>query len=220
MSFVFINTVKKLQPKTVIMENVEGIMLGEAWKYVQQIYSDFKSAGYKVKHWLLKGEEMGVPQTRHRVFFIAVRNDVDFDLESLDMEFNYVPIRYKEIKEGAGEEINKNTILYHWLCKSNENDKRISDTIVRHGEKEKLFNHRICWNDNVMQTVASAGEIFRGDEKTRVSVEDIIHAQTFPEDYNFISKTYKDVVYICGMSVPPIMIKRIVTKLIERGLYK
>ena len=26
-----------------------------------------------MKHWLLKGEEMGVPQTRHRVFFIAVR---------------------------------------------------------------------------------------------------------------------------------------------------
>ena len=32
--FVFIETVAKLKPKVAIMENVEGLMLGNAWKYV------------------------------------------------------------------------------------------------------------------------------------------------------------------------------------------
>ena len=76
LSFVFIETVAKLQPKCVIMENVEGLLLGEAWGYVQEIYRQFKAIGYEVGHWLLKGEQMGVPQKRHRVFFIALRNDV------------------------------------------------------------------------------------------------------------------------------------------------
>lgn len=63
------------------------------------------------------------------------------------------------------------------------------------------------------------GEILRGTEKTRISVEDIIHSQTFPEDYMFNERTFKEVVYTCGMSVPPIMIKRIVTRLIESGVF-
>ena len=76
-------------------------------------------------------------------------------------------------------------------------------------------NHEI-----IMQTVAGAGEILRGEEKTRVSVEDIIHSQTFPEDYIFNERTFKEVSYICGMSVPPVMIKRIVTRLIEKGVFE
>lgn len=76
LSFVFIETVAKLKPKVMIMENVEGLLLGEAWGYVQRIYKELKDIGYEVGHWLLKGEKMGVPQTRHRVFFIALRNDV------------------------------------------------------------------------------------------------------------------------------------------------
>ena len=219
LSFVFIETVAKLKPRCVIMENVEGLLLGEAWSYVQEIYRQLKTIGYQVKHWLCKGENMGVPQTRHRVFFIAVRNDVEYDLADLDMSFNYEPVTYGEIKDGVGESLNQNTVIYQWLQKAEPGDKRISDTIVRCGEKEKLFNHRLCWTENIMQTIASAGEILRGEEKTRVSVEDIIHGQTFPEDYDFGERTFKSVVYICGMSVPPVMIKRIVQRLIEAGLF-
>lgn len=76
LSFVFIETVAKLKPKCVIMENVEGLIKGEAWSYVQEIYKQLNDNGYEVGHWLLKGELMGVPQTRHRVFFIALRNDI------------------------------------------------------------------------------------------------------------------------------------------------
>ena len=79
-----------------IMENVEGLLLGEAWTYVQRIYKELKAAGYQVKHWLCKGEHMGIPQKRHRVFFVALRNDIAFDLESLDMSFNYEPVTYGE----------------------------------------------------------------------------------------------------------------------------
>ena len=76
LSFVFIETVAKLRPKVMIMENVEGLIKGEAWSYVQKIYKQLNDIGYEVGHWLLKGENMGIPQTRHRVFFIALRDDI------------------------------------------------------------------------------------------------------------------------------------------------
>lgn len=219
LSFIFIDTVKKLKPKVVIIENVEGLILGEAFPYVQRIYKEIDEAGYKVHHWLLKGELMGIPQTRHRVFFVACRNDIAIEPSDLDMCFNYEQIQYKEIKAGIGEPLNEDTEIYKWLSKATPEDKRIGDTVARCGEKEKLFNHRICWPDRVVQTIASAGEVLRGEEKTRVSVEELINAQTFPQDYEFPTRDFKTVSYMCGMSVPPVMMKRIVQRLIEQGVF-
>ena len=219
LSFVFIDTVRKLHPRVVIMENVEGLILGEAFAYVQRIYKEFADAGYFVHHWLLKGEDMGIPQTRHRVFFVACRADLEIDPSWLDMSFNYERVPYGSIKNGIGESLNPNTEICKWLLLAKPEDKRISDTIVRHGEREKLFNHRICWSNNVVQTIAGGGEILRGEEKTRISVEDIVSAQTFPQDYIFPKRDFNTAVYICGMSVPPVMMKRVVTRLIEQGVF-
>lgn len=219
LSFVFIETATKLKPKCVIMENVEGLLLGEAWAYVQEIYRQFADIGYQVKHWLCKGEHMGIPQTRHRVFFIAVRNDVVFDLDYLDMSFNYEPVPYGVIKEGEGTPLNKDTLTYKTLCQATHDDLRLADVLVRLGEKERMFGSKIAWEENVLQTLTAKLEYIRGNEKERISIEDIIHAQTFPEDYDFITKTFTNVAYICGMSVPPVMIKRIVQRLIENGVF-
>ena len=219
LSFIFIETVNKLKPKVVIMENVEGLILGNAWNYVQAIYKQFKEIGYSLKHWLLKGEQMGIPQSRHRVFFIALRNDINFNLEKLDMSFNYFPITYGEIKEGEGIQINHNTQLYRMLTLATKDDLRIGDVFVRLGEKEKCFGSKIAWEHNVLQTLTAKLEYLRGEEKERISIQDIIHAQTFPEDYDFMSDSWSDVSYICGMSVPPIMIKRIVNRLLESGIF-
>ena len=219
LSFVFIETVAKLQPKTVIMENVEGLIKGEAWSCVQKIYKQFHDIGYRVKHWLLKGQYMGVPQTRHRVFFIAVRNDIAFDLDGLDMSFNYEPITYGEIKEGDGIPMRKDTQAYRMLCQATHDDLRIGDIFIRLGEKERCFNTKIAWEEKVLQTIPAKCDYYRGVEKERISNMDVIHSQTFPEDYDFMSESYHDVTYICGMSVPPIMIKRIVKRLTESGLF-
>ena len=219
LSFVFIETVAKLKPKCMVMENVEGLLLGDAWSYVQRIYKELNAIGYRVKHWLCKGEYMGIPQTRHRVFFIALRNDIDFDLEKLDMYFNYKQITYGEIKEGKGKPINKDTQLYRMLCQATHDDLRIGDVFARLGEKEKCFGAKIAWEHNVLQTLTAKLDYSRGVEKERISEMDIIHAQTFPEDYDFMSASWNDVAYICGMSVPPVMIKRIVTRLIDSGVF-
>lgn len=219
LSFVFIETVRKLRPKVVIMENVEGLLLGEAWGYVKRIYENLEAAGYEVNHWLLKGEYMGVPQTRHRVFFIATRDDVNINPRNIDLSFNYKPITYRQIISGDGVPINQETQTYKMLQIAQQLEKCIGDVLERIGENRRCFNDKIVWHDDVMPTVRASFSCYRGEEKTKVSIDDIIHAQTFPEDYNFNPRNYSQVGYICGMSVPPIMIKRIVTRLIEQGVF-
>lgn len=219
LSFIFIDTVKKLRPKTVIMENVEGLLLGEAWTYVQRIYKEFKEAGYQLKHWLCKGEYMGIPQTRHRVFFVAVRNDINFDLQNVDMSFNYEPITYGEIKDGELKKMGKDTKFYSIASQANDTDKSIADTRIRLGEKGSAYQTYYIRDYMVLPTQRSKPDVIDLNEIAYVSKETIRNAQTFPQDYDFVNDTYSNVGYICGMSVPPVMIKRIVERLIESGLY-
>lgn len=209
LSFVFIETVAKLMPKVVIMENVEGLMLGEAWKYVQKIYKQLDAIGYKCKHWLLKGEKMGVPQTRHRVFFVATR--LDFDLDKLDMQFNYEEIAFGKVKEGVGAPAK----CIDLLNKAKPTDKCLADILQREERRNSRFNEMIVFDDKICPTIHGHG-FYRGEEKTKFSMEDYRNCQTFPRDYNWLDAQPS---YICGMSVPPIMIKRIVTRLIESGLF-
>ena len=219
LSFVFIETVKKLKPKTVIMENVEGLLLGEAFEYVRNIYTHMRTAGYRMHHWLLKGENMGVPQKRHRVFFVAVRNDLNIDPLELDMTFNYEPVPFGLVRTKNGIPFRHETEAKKWLDLSLPCDKRLADVVIRHGLPEKLFTHKIYQDHNVAQTLAAAGDYYRGFDKTKISAMDCVSVQTFPQDFDFLTDNPTFTQYICGMSVPPIMIKRIVTRLIEQGVY-
>jgi DNA (cytosine-5)-methyltransferase 1 len=221
LSFVFIETANKLRPKVVIMENVEGLLKGEAWSYVQRIYKGLHDAGYRLKHWLLKGQHMGVPQKRQRVFFVAVRNDVDFDLETLDMSFNYEPITYGEIKDGIGKALNdKYKIVFDHLEYGEKDLVSAWNRVHNPGKPEKRmwFNAIVSYDNEVMQTVAGDhGRLFDYSNKAQVCHKSIANASTFPQDYDFCGEK---IPYICGMSVPPIMIKRIVTRLIESGVFE
>lgn len=201
LSFVFIDTVAKLKPKVVIMENVEGLIKGEAWSYVQRIHKQLNDVGYQVKHWLLKGENMGIPQARHRVFFIALRNDVEYNLDKLDMVFNYEPITYGEIKEGELKPIGKDTTFYKIAAQAMPQDKSIADTRIRQGQKGSAFQTYYIRPDDVMPTQRAKPDLIDLEHIAYVSKETIRNAQTFPRDYKFIPDTYSNVGYICGMSV-------------------
>lgn len=214
LSFIFIETVAKLRPKVMIMENVEGLIKGEAWTYVQKIYKQLSQIGYKTRHWLLKGEYMGVPQARHRVFFIALRDDVNYDLMDLDMSFNYKPIKFKEIRSRMRIETSES--VKELIGKAIPiKDKTLADVLIRTEGRNSRFNECIVWDENICPTIHNHGH-YRGDDVSKFTREDFIHAQSFPEDYE---EGNQSIAYICGMSVPPIMIKRIMQRLIEKGLF-
>ena len=196
------------------MENVEGILLGNAIEYSREIYRKLNAIGYKVMHKLLKGEQMGVPQTRHRVFFIATQND--FDFENLDLNFNYEKIPYNVIKFGGAYFRKTQKALIAKKVKESETDLR--SAMKREKGRKSYFSEKVVWGKNVCPTLTSGGsEIWIENTGTHLNDNETINIQTFPQDYDFCGQNVK---YICGMSVPPIMIKRIVTRLIESGIFK
>lgn len=71
-----------------------------------------------------------------------------------------------------------------------------------------------------MPTLRSKSDVIDLSDLGYISWQTIRNSQTFPYDYDFCPNNITKVGYVCGMSVPPIMIKRIVTRLIEKGVLK
>jgi len=193
--FDFIDLAKKLQPKIVVAENVKGLLLGNAKKYVIEIYKQFESAGYYCQHFLLDASKMGVPQRRERVFFIALRKDLaEPYLYQKDM-FTIMPELKMEFKE---REIPIKIFL---------------DTI----KKSEFANYSLNRFGDIMLDIESpsrtlATDINRYwiDENNLISRNMILRISSFPLDYEFVSSNAQ---YLCGMSVPPVMMANIATEI-------
>ena len=77
--FEFARIVKGLQPKVFTAENVAGLVKGSAKGYFKEILKELKNCGYKVEAKVLDARYLGVPQTRTRLFFYGIRNDINVE---------------------------------------------------------------------------------------------------------------------------------------------
>lgn len=204
--FEFIKLAKILKPKIIVAENVKGLVMGNARGYVNLIIKELESAGYRTQIFLLNAAKMGVPQRRERVFFISTREELNF--KKLKLEFNERPIKYSEFKDVDYKPLNKDTLAYERWNKRIASDVKLSDTIER-TEKGKIscFNTQYLKDERTPATIAAGGSPpIRYDVPGYASDKDIITIQSFPQDFDFMGTSVQ---YICGMSVPPIMMKKL-----------
>ena len=203
--FEYIRTINKLRPKVALLENVKGIILGNAKAYAKKLKTDFETAGYKVQVFILNAATMGVPQKRERVFFIGLRKDIN--LFPLKLEFNEAPIPFNIIS--------KQTVCEGWefklfpshfdlfdLCKPGKNLSTVHP-------KKKFFSTQKANGFDVLNTITADdgnGRMLHFSEKRYLNNQEYILAGTFPQDFNFNKIQPK---YIIGMSVPPVMTAQI-----------
>lgn len=82
----YVRFVKYYKPKFFVMENVKGIltMKTDSKENVKDIIlKEFKDIGYNVDIHILNAAEFGVPQKRERVFFIGIRNDIEYNKDKI-----------------------------------------------------------------------------------------------------------------------------------------
>lgn len=72
---------KVLQPKFFFAENVGGLRNANEGKALSKILSEFAGLGYKLTAHYYKFEEYGVPQSRHRIIIIGLRNDLGLEFK-------------------------------------------------------------------------------------------------------------------------------------------
>lgn len=198
--FVYIETIAKLKPKVCILENVKGIIQGNAKYYSKQIVAKMQAAGYRVQVFALNAASMGVPQKRERVFFIGLRND--FDLPNLQLKFYEKPVPFGRVFDKAETKKDLTDIQFVLWKKQKPSDKNLAD--VR-GTANGFTDNLVGLND-VCPTIISGGKFICKDFPRWFNDSEYCSCGTFPQDYNFGGIEPK---YLIGMSVPPVMTAQI-----------
>ena len=109
--FVYCDTIAKLKPKVFLLENVKGIIQGNAKWYSKEIVRRMEVNGYAVQVFCLNAASMGVPQKRERVFFIGHRKELG--LPKLKLEFDERAVTFGVVEDVSdNEEKQKNTKGY------------------------------------------------------------------------------------------------------------
>lgn len=213
--FFFIEVAKRLQPKVIIAENVKGLVLGSARGWVNAILKAFDEASYSVQLFLLNSATMGVPQKRERVFFVAHRKDLDYG--KIDLRFTSAPIPFSEVREKVGRPLPVGSTLERLMKYRRPTDRSVSDVKKRVTKKTSGFTSPINHDNEPAGTITAGGDMLRMCDGMRMSDRDIINCQTFPQDYDFLDR---GVQYVCGMSVPPVMMAKIAEQVFKQWLNK
>lgn len=217
-----IEVLKEHNPDWFVAENVSGIRSAGSGDF-KIILDDMRTAGYKLNVHLYKAEQYGVPQTRHRVIIVGIRND-------LAKKYQYKvpdPLIYKS------EDVSSRTALANIPQDSPNNEiRKLAKKVVKRlsyinpGEniwqaEERLGKKfpeelRIQTKTKISQiyrkldpdkpaytvTAAGGGGTFMYHWTDReLTNRERARIQTFPDNYKFVGN-YSSVRKQIGMAVP------------------
>lgn len=201
------------QPRIVIGENVSYLSKLNSGNCLNQIFTDFESAGYHFDLWSLYAPDYGVPQSRKRLIFIGVRNDIHgFPVKPIPTHSNsYITIsKALSDLEDIVDETVPNQSQYFVATKA-QNGGGQGDNV---NSPDKVS---FCIRAN------SRGRIqFHYKLDRRLTVRECARLQTFPDEFVFQFTTQRNLTLI-GNAVPPVLAHAIGTsvanflKAIDKG---
>ncbi len=199
--FVYVETINKLRPKVAILENVKGMIAGNAKAYTKEVVRRLKAYGYDVQVFLLNAATMGVPQKRERVFFVCSRKELGFKKLKLDFKEDVVP--FKEIRDKEDLATIEHTKVSD-LWEKTKDGKAFSTAHL----KGYFFNDNKARGTSPISTITADKGHGTWDYKIKrmLNSSELKKAGTYPTDYNFKTIQPK---YLIGMSVPPVMMAQI-----------
>lgn len=207
--FEFIKVADLLKPKVVVAENVTGMLKGQAKGYIDMIAKNFQTTGYNVQLFHLNAAFMGVPQKRNRVFFVAIRKDIN---KKINLSFDFKPITFSYCRDKDAPK----TVLppfYKVLAYWSSGEQKLETAYKKATGKSGYFGYTIAENSITPSCQTASVKAVVMPDKRYVSDKEIQTIQTFPQDYDFLNA---DAQYVCGMSVPPIMMKYISQAIAEQ----
>ena len=237
--FEFLRIAEDIKPKVIIAENVKGLTVGEAKEYFNKIQNGFENIGYDVVAKVLDSRFFGISQTRTRVFFIGVRNDITkksglnfmtigniFPKELPDL----VPL--KDVLVGL--EYDEEEVKYLTEKFSNTAYWKQTGSIMPVNPKKVLtggdyhpkghhFNLKRVSQFAPAPTLTAMGSndttagAFHWEEPRKLTLGELKRIQSLPDDFKLTGKWNQKSERI-GRMVPPFMMKIIASSVYEKVL--
>lgn len=209
--FEYIRILRGIMPKVFVAENVAGLAKGVAKGYLNEIIRELKASGYHVVCKVLNAKFLGVPQSRNRVIFVGVRDDIWKDSMSNKTHpapFDYI-VTLKDAFNGlvftSQDKIETDLSKYkvYELLKSTPVGKC----------HDKAFTLAKASPDSVSPCIKAttgrlgARESYHWDNRA-FTVSELKRIMSIPDDY-ILTGTYQQKVERLGRMVPPLMMKAV-----------
>ncbi|MBU4526572.1 MAG: DNA cytosine methyltransferase [Desulfomicrobium sp.] len=219
--FDYLDLVRRLRPKVAIAENVKGMILGNARGYTRMIMTRFREIGYRPQLFLLNAADCGVPQSRERVFFCALRSDIDRPPLNLDPRHRWISAAEacQDIQQLTQNELIETAPAPNDLkCwKHTLPGGTYSDFIKKTESRVSCFNNRrLARNTPACTLPANTSVTTHWSECRTLTFREWKRLGSFPDDYH--AKTDKIGKYMIGMSVPPRLTETVARGVIEQWL--
>lgn len=214
--FDYLDLVARLKPKVAIAENVKGMLIGNAKGYTKMVMARFREIGYRPQLFLLNAADCGVPQLRERVFFCALRNDIDAPPLKLSPTNRWVSAgeACADVDSGPIANPRPNDLKYWHLARPMES---YSSVKKRLGHKEGCFSHIRLGETSPAPTMTSNLQTLTHWKYPRkLNHSEVKRLGSFPDDYEVKSPDVGN--YMIGMSVPPKMTEAVARAVCKQWL--
>ena len=218
----FIRCVDIMQPTVVIMENVKGILTmkneyGELIK--DEIIKAYNSIGYNVKFQIIKCEEIGLPQRRHRVIFIATKdNNLNINFPQDNGQRKYIKDIINNLDNAKNHYTNNTSKLTLQRISQIPVGGCMLDIPNDSPLKTKAqFNnsYRRCALDEQSMTVTNICKtiLIHPIENRIFTIREGLRLQGFPDDFEFVEefdnkgnvKNKQDMYLMVANAIPPLL---------------
>jgi len=237
--FEFLRVADDIRPKIIVAENVKGLTIGEAKQYFNKINNTFEDIGYDVVAKVLDSRYFGVSQTRTRVIFIGLRNDITekaglnfMTINSVFPEQSVDVIPLKDALVGLeydAEEVDYltkkflNTAYWKDTGSNMEIDPPKVLTGMDYHPKGHHFNLKRVSQYAPAPTLTAMGSndttagAFHWAEPRKLTIGELKRIQSLPDDFQLTGKWNQQSERI-GRMVPPLMMKAIADSIYNKVL--
>ncbi len=213
----FVRLIEGLQPKVFVMENVSGMIKGGYKGKFNEIMQTLKNTGYNVKCKLMNAMWYEVPQSRERVFFIGVRNDLNIEPSYPEPLKKFITFQeiMKDLKNNQmPPELSKCFRPYVPLMKQGQ---CVSDVGGKGFQTARIYNDRVCPTITKVIGGIGFGTLIHPFEDRVLSIPELKRVCSFPDNY-IITGEYKEQKARLGNAVMPKMMYHIAKHIKENIL--
>ena len=179
----------------VLAENVPHLARMRGGSVIETIVNDMQNAGYRFKVWNLFAPDYGVPQSRTRLFFVGVRNDINgFPNQPIPTHSH----DHRTIEWAIDDllEITDGTIP--------NQDQYFKASRAKKGNGQGDETNKIGSPSYTIRANAKSRVQFHHRLERRLTVRECARLQTFPDDFAFPHSATTNIMQV-GNAVPPML---------------
>ncbi|GAA0778464.1 DNA cytosine methyltransferase [Clostridium subterminale] len=229
----YCRVVEKVNPEFFVIENVKGLITLSGGTFRDDIINRFEKLGYHIEYKIINAANYGVPQNRHRVFFVGMKKkgfefpkEKDYIISTLEALGDLPSLEYQnESNEYISEPQNEyqrkmrskcKKVLNHQSTNHTEQTKKIIGMIKDGGKisdlPEEYWSVR-KYNKAFQRMLSTAPSntidtghrnYFHYKENRIPSVRESARIQSFPDDFEVLGSKTSQYKQI-GNAVPPLL---------------